>query len=236
MRKEIKFKTEKGVAVTITVNPSGFIRIEREGMPPKSLALLSFAREALTNPLHVEPTEDGAEIYTANSVWIVDANNLTLVKSELEPQEQPQVQQAPVVEPAAEPARPVQTVEALAAASTSERKEVKPMAQGNGYRPRWMVALESILRAQGFSDEQIQHIIASVASDSRRRTTETFDTSTPEGKIMAMLAGLVKQCRKHHINQLTHTFRIGEDKFEVVYSNGTASLFRNAEHIASYPS
>lgn len=233
MRKEINFRTHEGVAVKITVNPSGFIRIEKEGAPPKSLALLSFAKAALTNPVVVEPTEGGAVLYVSDQMWVFDASSLTLTKSEAEQAQQPSTQETSQVQ---QPPAPTPTADAMAAVAspTSERKEVKPMAT-NGYRPRWMVALEGILRAQGFSDEQIQHIIASVTSDSRRRVAETFDTSTPEGKVLAMLAGLVKQCRKHNINKLTHTIRIGDDEFKVVYLDGTASLFRNSERIASYP-
>lgn len=241
MRREFQFKTLKGVAVKLTVSPSGFIKIERAGAQPKSIALLSFARSVLMNPssVQIEPTEDGAEILLPDSVWELDAENMTIVKSEheVETLQTPQtVVEEEVVQVAAEQAsEPEQQQPEKPQFKPSQRKEVKTMQ--NGYKPRWAIALESILKSQGFSDEQIQNIIASVAADSRaRQPKETIDTSTPEGKIIAMLASVVKDCRRNKLSRHSFTFDLPSgDEAQIIYENGTASLFVNSQRIASYP-
>jgi len=225
--KELRITTQDQIQLTVTINPSGFVKVS-DGQRTKSMALPSFARAYFMNPsaVTVQPAVQSATITLPDgSEWIVHADALIITRAEkVEPVS---------VEVRSEPEGPQEVrVEVIAAQVQPQQQEVVSMSQ-NGKMPRWAAALQSILKTQGFSDDQIAEIIAAVSKDSRRRPErESFDASTPEGRLMLALKKLWQTSRKCGV---TSSVLQSPDGFEIRYANGVVYLYHNNELIARYP-
>jgi len=228
--KELRITTQDQIQLTVTVNPSGFVKVS-DGRRAKSMALPSFTRAYFMNPsaVSIEPAVGSAKVTLPDgSEWILHADVLIITKAEKQ------------VEPAAGevqsvPEQPKEVrVEKIAAQVQPQRQqEVVSMSQNGAKMPRWTVALQSILKTQGFSDDQIAEIIAAVSKDSRRRAErETFDASTPEGRLMIALRKLWQTSRKCGI---TSSVLRSPNGFELRYAEGTVYLYHNGELVARYP-
>jgi len=227
--KELRITTQDQIQLTVTINPSGFVKVS-DGQRTKSMALPSFARAYFMNPsaVTVQPAVQSATITLPDgSEWIVHADALIITRAEkVEPV---------AVEVRSEPEGPQEVrVEIIAAqVQPQQQQEVVSMSQNGAKMPRWAAALQSILKTQGFSDDQIAEIIAAVSKDSRRRTEhESFDASTPEGRLMLALKKLWQTSRKCGV---TSSVLQSPNGFEIRYTNGIVYLYHNNELIARYP-
>ena len=231
--KELRITTQDQIEVTLTISPSGFVKIS-DGQRQKSMALPTFTRAYFMNPsaVAVEPAVQSAKIFLPDgSEWVVHADSLVITKA------------TKTAEPVAVPVRSepevvtevrVEQVAAEAQPQQNNPQEVVSMAQNGAPKtPRWAIALQAVLRSQGFSDEQIEQIIAAVSKDSRRKEREVIDTSTPEGKLLDALRKLWKTHKKFNV---TYSRSVSPDgREELVFENGVVYFKYDGKVIARYP-
>jgi hypothetical protein len=230
--KELRVTTQDQIQVTLTISPSGFVKIS-DGQRQKSMALPTFTRAYFMNPsaVSVEPAVQSAKIVLPDgSEWVVHADSLVITKA------------TKTAEPVAVPVRSepevatevrVERVAAEAQPQQDDSQEVVSMSQNGAKTPRWAIALQAVLRSQGFSDEQIQQIIAAVSKDSRRKEREVIDTSTPEGKLLDALRKLWKTHKKFGITYSRSVSKDGRE--ELVFENGVVYFKYDGQVIARYP-
>jgi hypothetical protein len=230
--KELRITTQDQIQVTLTISPSGFVKIS-DGQRQKSMALPTFTRAYFMNPsaVSVEPAVQSAKIVLPDgSEWVVHADSLVITKA------------TKTAEPVAVPVRSepevatevrVERVAAEAQPQQDDSQEVVSMSQNGAKTPRWAIALQAVLRSQGFSDEQIQQIIAAVSKDSRRKEREVIDTSTPEGKLLDALRKLWKTHKKFGITYSRSVSKDGRE--ELVFENDVVYFKYDGKVIARYP-
>jgi len=230
--KELRITTQDQIQVTLTISPSGFVKIS-DGQRQKSMALPTFTRAYFMNPsaVSVEPAVQSAKIVLPDgSEWVVHADSLVITKA------------TKTAEPVAVPVRSepevatevrVERVAAEAQPQQDDSQEVVSMSQNGAKTPRWAIALQAVLRSQGFSDEQIQQIIAAVSKDSRRKEREVIDTSTPEGKLLDALRKLWKTHKKFGITYSRSVSKDGRE--EIVFENDVVYFKYDGQVIARYP-
>lgn len=230
--KELRIMTQDQIQVTLTISPSGFVKIS-DGQRQKSMALPTFTRAYFMNPsaVSVEPAVQSAKIVLPDgSEWVVHADSLVITKA------------TKTAEPVAVPVRSepevatevrVERVAAEAQPQQDDSQEVVSMSQNGAKTPRWAIALQAVLRSQGFSDEQIQQIIAAVSKDSRRKEREVIDTSTPEGKLLDALRKLWKTHKKFGITYSRSVSKDGRE--ELVFENDVVYFKYDGQVIARYP-
>jgi hypothetical protein len=230
--KELRVTTQDQIQVTLTISPSGFVKIS-DGQRQKSMALPTFTRAYFMNPsaVSVEPAVQSAKIVLPDgSEWVVHADSLVITKA------------TKTAEPVAVPVRSepevatevrVERVAAEAQPQQDDSQEVVSMSQNGAKTPRWAIALQAVLRSQGFSDEQIQQIIAAVSKDSRRKEREVIDTSTPEGKLLDALRKLWKTHKKFGITYSRSVSKDGRE--ELVFENDVVYFKYDGQVIARYP-
>jgi hypothetical protein len=229
--KELRITTQDQIQVVLTISPSGFVRIS-DGQRQKSMALPTFTRAYFMNPsaVSVEPAVQSAKIVLPDgSEWVVHADSLVITKA---------TKTAELVSVRSEPETAtevrVERVAAEAQPQQNDSQEVVSMSQNGAPKtPRWALALQAVLRSQGFSDEQIEQIIAAVSRDSRRKEREVIDTSTPEGKL---LDALRKLWRTHKKFNVTYSRSVSPDgREELVFENGVVYFKLDGKVIARYP-
>jgi len=181
--KKLSFATLEGVAVGISVNPAGFVRVEAFGKS-RSMALPKFARALHANPSAVsaEPLEGAVKLRLGDgSVWIVFADTQHISEVPATVVEEEFVEQ-PVA--ATQPQTPTPTPAPASDGNGNETTQKSPKVGSR--KAAFFQALASVLAARGLSQDEIQEIIANLSATKRRNgVREHIDTSTPEGKLLA---------------------------------------------------
>jgi hypothetical protein len=181
--KKFDFATLEGVAVTISVNPAGFVRVESFGKS-RSMALPKFARALHANPSAVsaEPLEGAVKLRLGDgSVWIVfaDTQHISEVPATVVEEE---IVEQPVA--ATQSQTPTPAPEPASDGNGNETTQKSPKVGSR--KAAFFQALASVLAARGLSQDEIQDIIANLSATKRRNgVREHIDTSTPEGKLLA---------------------------------------------------